>query len=82
MDMEKMENFKTVNDIVVRKMDIDYAISSFYEEQRRPDYSKKPQIEKELDRVKLTSLYDYSDRLGKLIIERHELEKIGVYKHS
>ena len=77
-----MENFKTVNDIVVRKMDIDYAISSFYEEQRRPDYSKKPQIEKELDRVKLTSLYDYSDRLGKLIIERHELEKIGVYKHS
>lgn len=77
-----MENFKTVNDIVVRKMDIDYAISSFYEEQRRPDYSKKPQIEKELDRVKLTSLYDYSDRLGKLIIEKHALEKMGAYKHS
>lgn len=77
-----MENFKTVNDIVLRKMDIDYAISSFYEEQRKPDYSKKSQIEKELDRVKLTSLYDYSDRLGKLIIERHELEKIGVYKHN
>lgn len=77
-----MEKFKTVNDIVVRKMDIDYAISSFYEEQRRPDYSKKLQIEKELDRVRLTSLYEYSDRLGKLIIERHEIEKRGAYKHS